>query len=134
MPPGVEYLRLSYDDMHLLGVNMLTKPSHYPLPNMADMTSNLHRAQIFSKLYLLKGYYQLPVYPEDIPKMAITTPFVTYTFNYFCFSLRNSGTTLQCLIDSILYDLNFSICYIDDILIFSCNLQQHQPHLRTGLE
>ena len=51
--------------------NMLTEADPYPLPNMADVTCNLHDARIFSKLDLLKGYYQFPVYPEDIPKTVI---------------------------------------------------------------
>ena len=107
-------------DYHQL--DMITEPNHYPLPNLADMTSNLHGTRIFSKLDLLKGYYQVPVYSEDIPKMAIITPFGTYTLNYSCFGLRNSGTTFQCLMDGILGDLTFCFCYVDDILIFSRNL------------
>ena len=70
-------------------LNMVTEPDHYPLPNIADVTTYLHGAKIFSKLDLLKGYYQVPMHPDDIPKTAITTPFSTYTFNYSCFGLRN---------------------------------------------
>ena len=76
-------------------LNMVTEPDHYPLPNIADVTTYLHGAKIFSKLDLLKGYYQAPMHPDDIPKTAITTPFGTYTFNYSCFGLRNAGATLQ---------------------------------------
>ena len=75
-------------------LNMMTEPDHYPLPNITDVTTYLHRAKIFSKLDLLKGYYQVPMYPADISKTAITTPFGTYTFNtfnYSCFGLRNAG-------------------------------------------
>ena len=36
--------------------------------------------------------------------------------------------------DGILGDLDICVCYIDDILIFSHNLQEHQCHLRTMLE
>lgn len=72
-------------------LNMQTEPDHYPLPNIADVTSFLHGAKIFSKLDLLKGYYQVPVHTEDVPKTAVTTPFGTFTFNYSCFGLRNPG-------------------------------------------
>lgn len=115
-------------------LNMLTEPDHYPLPNISDVTSSLHGSKIFSKLDLLKGYFQVPVHPDDIPKTAIITPFGTYTFNYSCFGLRNSGATFQRLMDGILGDLDFCVCYVDDILIFSNDKQQHLEHLRTVLQ
>ncbi len=96
-------------------LNMQTVPDHYPLPNIADITSFLHGAKIFSKLDLLKSYYQIPMHPEDILKTVITTPFCT--FNYSCFGLRNAGATFQRMMDFILGDLPFCVCYIDDILI-----------------
>ena len=65
-------------------LNNITEVDHYPLPNITDVTSFLHGATVFSKLDLMKGYFQVPMHPEDIPKMAIVTPFGTYTFNYSC--------------------------------------------------
>lgn len=115
-------------------LNMQTEPDHYPLPNIADVTSFLHGARIFSKLDLLKGYFQVPMAPEDIPKTAITTPFGTYTFNYSCFGLRNAGATFQRLMDGILGDLPFCVCYVDDILIFSDSQQEHILHLKAVLD
>ncbi|ROT64517.1 hypothetical protein C7M84_017545 [Penaeus vannamei] len=109
-------------------LNLITEPDHYPLPNMADLTSNLHGAKVFSKLDLLKGYFQVPVYPEDIPKTAVITPFGTYTFNFSTFGLRNSGATFQRMMDGILGDLPFCACYVDDILIFSGDPNEHLQH------
>ena len=100
-------------------LNMMTEPDHYPTPNISDVTSFLHGAQFFSKLDLLKGYFQVPMHAEDIPKTAITTPFGTFTFNYSCFGLRNAGATFQRLMDGILGDFPFCVCYVDDILVFS---------------
>ena len=106
-------------------LNNITKADHYPLPNIADVMSFLHGATVFSKLDLMKGYFQVPMHPEDIPKTAIVTPFGTYTFNYSCFGLINAGATFQRLMDGILGDLPFCVCYVDDVLVFSHTRKQH---------
>ena len=115
-------------------LNMKTEPDKYPLPNIADVTSSLHEATIFSKIDLLQGYFQVPVNPADIPKTAIITPFGSYTFNYSCFGLKNSGATFQRMMDGIFGNLDFCICYIDDILIFSKNEKEHRNHIKIILE
>jgi hypothetical protein len=56
-------------------LNLVTTPDKYPLPNMQDLSNSLHGCKIFSKIDLVKGFYQIPVATEDIPKTAIITPF-----------------------------------------------------------
>ena len=63
--PCGDYLRL----------NTVTVPDGYPLPNIVNFTSRISGSQVFSKLDLQKGYYQVPVAPEDVKKTAIITPF-----------------------------------------------------------
>ncbi|XP_066953393.1 uncharacterized protein [Macrobrachium rosenbergii] len=41
-------------------LNLATEPDHYPLPNKQDLTASFHGAKIFSKLELLKSYFQIP--------------------------------------------------------------------------
>ena len=115
-------------------LNNITEGDHYPLPNINDITSFLDGARIFSKLDLTKGYYQIPMAPEDIPKTAVATPFGTYTFNFSCFGLRNAGATFQRAMDVILGDLPFCTVYIDDILVFSKSVEEHLQHLRIILQ
>ena len=52
-------------------LNQATTPNRYPLPKMQDLANHLHGATIFSKLDLVKGYYQVPVKEEDNVKTAI---------------------------------------------------------------
>lgn len=114
-------------------LNKQTEADHYPVPNMADLLHSLHGAKVFSKLDLLKGYFQVPVSPEDVPKTAIITPFGSYVFYYSTFGLKNSGATFQRLMDTIFGEVSFVAVYIDDLLIFSRNHTEHQEHLRTAL-
>ncbi|XP_068203628.1 uncharacterized protein [Palaemon carinicauda] len=69
-------------------MNIKTELDHYPLPDIAGVISYLHKAKVFSSLYLLKGYYEVPMNPKHISKPAITTPFeehlrhLTIVFNH----------------------------------------------------
>jgi cleavage and polyadenylation specificity factor subunit 1 len=113
---------------------MQTEVDHYPTPNMPNLTSELHGACVFSKIDLLKGYFQIPVHPADVPKTAIVTPFGSFVFYYTPFGLRNAGATFQRTMDLIFSDLPFVIVYVDDILVFSRNHDDHKRHLRQVLQ
>ena len=67
-------------------VNRFTAPDRYPLPNLRDFTANLDGCRFFSKLDLLKGYFQIPVQKEDVPKTTISTPFGAFFF-FICLSV-----------------------------------------------
>lgn len=115
-------------------LNVKTVPDHYPLPNITDITNELDGAKYFTKLDLLKGYFQVPVHPDDVPKTAIITPFGTYVFFYSTFGLRNAGATFQRLMDNILGGLSYCVCYIDDILIHSKTEEEHREHIQNVLQ
>jgi len=114
-------------------LNTVTVPDRYLLPNIADFTSRIPGLTIFSKLDLLKGYYQVPMAEEDICKTAIITPFGMFEFLHLPFGLRNAGNTFQRMMDSILGDLPYCFTYVDDILVFSSSLEEHVEHLHQVL-
>ncbi|XP_039309916.1 uncharacterized protein K02A2.6-like [Solenopsis invicta] len=111
-------------------LNSATIPDRYPLPHIQDFTSGLYGKNIFSKIDLVKAYYQVPVAKEDIHKTAVTTPFGLFEFLVMPFGLRNAAQTFQRLMNSLVSDLDFVFCYLDDILIASKNEQEHIAHLR----
>jgi hypothetical protein len=53
---------------------LITEPVSYPLPNMLDFAHGATGCSIFSKIDLPKVYHKVPVHPDDICKMAISTP------------------------------------------------------------
>ena len=71
----------------------MTIPDWYPLPNIADFTSRISGATVFSKLDLQKGYYLVPMTSKDIQKNAIITPFGMFEFLRIPFGLGNTGNT-----------------------------------------
>lgn len=112
-------------------LNARTIPDRYPVRHLLDFSYALHGCTIFSVIDCAKAFTQIPVAPDDIPKTAITTPFGLFEFNFMTFGLRNAAQTWQRFIDNVLRDLPFCFGYLDDILVFSRNENEHQEHLRT---
>ena len=89
---------------------------------------------MFSKLDLVKAFYQIPVAEDDVAKTAVITPFGLFEFLRMPFGLRNAAQTFQRFIDQITRDLEFAYVYIDDILVASKSEEEHKQHLRILFE
>ncbi len=111
-------------------LNLVTEADVYPLPNMLDFSDRLAGCRVFSKIDLRKGYWQVPVRPEDVQKTADITPFGLFEFLRMPFGLRNAGSSFQRMMDRVLAGLPFAYCYLDDLWIASTDLATHQHHLR----
>ena len=111
-------------------LNAVTKPDRYPLPHIQSLSTKLHNAQWFSKIDLLRAYHQVPMNPADSEKTAVTTPFGLYEYAFIPMGLRNAGATFQRVMDGIFRDVPCVFVYLDDILVFSENQEQHEKDLR----
>ena len=74
--------------------------------------------------------------PEDVSKTAFRTPFGHYQFKVLSFGLTNAPATFQAAMNDMLRPLlgKFVVVYIDDILIYSRNADEHASHVRQVLE
>ena len=100
-------------------LNNATVPDKYLIPHIRDFTNRLAGSHMFSKLDLVKGYYQIPMNPADIPKTAVITPFGMDEFLVMPFGLCNAGASFQRMTDRVMSGLPFVFCYLDDVLIAS---------------
>jgi hypothetical protein len=91
---------------------------------------------VFTKLDLRLGCHQIRVREEDIPKTAFSTRYGSYEYTVMSFSLTNAPATFSHLMNYIFMDyLNkFIVFYLDDILVYSKNKEEHAEHLRLVLE
>jgi hypothetical protein len=110
-------------------LNMITTPDKYPLPNMQDFLNGLDGCSVFSKVNLVKVYHQIPVAPEDIPKMAIITPFGLFEYLFTSFGLSNATQTFQKMIDRTCANLEGTFPYMDDTRVGSPDRETHLHHL-----
>lgn len=115
-------------------LNARTVPDCYPVPHIQDFAYQLAGKKVFSTIDLVKAYNQIPIFVDDIPKSAITTPFGLFEFPYMTFGLRNAAQTFQRFLDEALRELEFCFGYIDDIIVYSESEDQHLHHLRQLFE
>lgn len=115
-------------------LNAITKVDRYPIPNINSFSSKLANKTCFSKIDLTSAYHQIRVHPNDVPKTAIITPFGLFEFKYIPFGLRNAASTFQRAMDKIFANLPCVFIYLDDILVFSDDLESHLRDLEKVFE
>ncbi|WMV29593.1 hypothetical protein MTR67_022978, partial [Solanum verrucosum] len=84
-------------------------PSASPWGSLVLFIKKKNGASVFSKIDLRSGYHQLKIRPEDVPKTSFRTRYGHYKF------------------------LVMSFVFIDDILAYSKNEEEHADHLRIIL-
>nr|GFC09764.1 putative reverse transcriptase domain-containing protein [Tanacetum cinerariifolium]GFC09771.1 putative reverse transcriptase domain-containing protein [Tanacetum cinerariifolium] len=95
-----------------------------------------YRSSVYSIIELRSGYHQLRVCEEDIPKTAFRTRYGHYEFQVMPFGLTNALAVFMDLINRVCkpYLDKFMIIFIDDILIYSKNKEEHEEHLKLILK
>ncbi|GJU19413.1 putative reverse transcriptase domain-containing protein [Tanacetum coccineum] len=117
-------------------LNKLTVKNRYPLPRIDDLFDQLQGSSVYSKIDLRSGYHQLMVRWEDILKTAFRTCYGHYEFQVMPFGLTNVPAVFMDLMNRVCkpYLDKFVIVFIDDILIYSKNKEEHEGHLKLILE
>ena len=113
-------------------LNAQTHRMHYPLPRIDDVFDQLSSGRVFSRLDLKSGYHQMRVAPTDVEKTSFVCPFGQYEYLVAPFGLTNLPSQYSKLMDQVFRNLigHTVVVYLDDIVIFSANNEDHLAHLR----
>nr|XP_016453228.1 PREDICTED: RNA-directed DNA polymerase homolog [Nicotiana tabacum] len=116
-------------------LNAVLKWIRYHIPNKRDLLKSTYKANVYSKFDMKSGFWQIQVAEKDRYKTAFNVPFGQYEWNVMPFGLKNAPSEFQNIMNSIFNDYSYmSIVYIDDVLIFSDNIDSHFKHLNTFLK
>ncbi|OMJ24159.1 Retrovirus-related Pol polyprotein from transposon [Smittium culicis] len=118
-------------------LNKNTIRDEYPLPRIDIILNQLFGCKIYSKIDILKAFYQIPLHEESIEASAFSTPAGHHEFLVMPQGMSNSPATFQRAMDNTLrtaIEGGYCAAFADDILIFSKNKDDHLVHLKNVLE
>ena len=117
-------------------LNNITIKNKYPLPRIDELLNRLSGARYFSKLDLQSGYHQIRIKDADIHKTAFRTRYGSFEWLVLPFGLTNAPSTFMAMMQDILRDHldKYCISLLDDIMIYSNTLEEHEQHLRRIMD
>ena len=126
-------MRLCVDYRQL---NQVTIKNKYPLPRIDDLFDQLKGSSLFLKIDLRSGYHQVRIREQDIQKTAFGTPQGHYEFLVMPFGLTNAPAVFMDLMHRVFREYldKFVIVFIDDILVYSKDEEEHKEHLGIVLQ
>jgi hypothetical protein len=122
--------------MDYRSLNEVTIKNKYPLPQINDLFDQLEGASVFSKIDLRSGYFQLKIREYDTPKTAFVTRYGSYDYTVMPFGLTNAPSYFMNMMNKVFMEFldKFVVVFIDDILVYSKNNEEHEKHLRLIME
>ena len=116
-------------------LNSITQKDKYLLPLVSDLLAAPSKGKFFTKIDLQHTYHLVWISPGDEWKTAFHTHYGSFEWLVMPFGLTNAPAGFQCFLNTIFADLLdvFVIIYLNDILIFSLNEEDHVKHVSEVL-
>ena len=105
-----------------------------PLPKIDEIYARLKGSRIYSTFDMRSGYYHMVLSEKLRPKSAFVSSFGKCEFKRCPFGLAQVPAYFQRLVNKVLSGLTFAFGYLDDILVFSPDMETHMEHLRVLFE
>ena len=107
---------------------------NFPMPLINDIMQQIAGNAVFSVIDLKQAYHRLPIHEEDQPLTAFMHNGKQYMFKKAPFGLKPLSSIFQRGMTRILGDLGYVLNFIDDIIIFSKNREDHARHVKEVLK
>ena len=116
-------------------INANTVTDTYPLPRIDDILADCAKGKIWGKIDMTNSFFQTRMHPDDIQYTAVMTPHGAFEWLVMPMGFKNSPPTHQRRMNQALRHLIGKIChvYLDDIIIWSQTLEEHQRNVETVL-
>ncbi len=117
-------------------LNSATVRNRYPLPKVDELFDQLQGARYFSTIDLRTGYWQIRMAADAVEKTAFTSRHGHFEWLVLPMGLTNAPAEFMALMETTFREeLNkFVLCFLDDILVYSKTLEEHERHLRAVLD
>lgn len=115
-------------------INEILHESKFPLPNMAELISNVSGHQFYTKLDLKNAYLQIEVVPDDCKYLVINTHLGLYKYLRLPFGIHSSPAIFQKFISQLLASHEGTHPYLDDIIVGGDSIEEHDQRLSKVLE
>jgi hypothetical protein len=114
----------------------VTIKNKYPLPRIDVFFNQLAGAKVFSKIDLYSNDHHIKIWASDIPKTAFSTRYGLYEYLVMLFGLTNAPAYFMYMMNSVFMpELHkFVVVFIDDILVYSRNEEEHAGHWHVVLQ
>jgi len=129
-------LRLCLDTRLL---NLRLHDAAFELPNIKDVLTIVAKKRVFSKIDLTSAFFQIKLRPEDRHLFSFVTTYegamTAFQFLVAPMGVKSVPKHFQRIISAILRDhAKFCLCYIDDVIVFSEDVNIHVQHVSTILD
>ena len=105
-----------------------------PIPKIDEIYARLEGSAVYSTFDMRSGYYHLELTPESQPKSAFVVGGPKggkWEFKRCPFGLTQAPAYFQALVNQVLEGISFAFGYLDDILIYSPDMERHLEHVRV---
>jgi hypothetical protein len=114
--------------------SLLRTSTLYHVLMISSTNSEVHACSL--KIDLRSGYHQLKIRESEIPKTAFITRYGLYEYTVMSFGLTNAPAYFMYLMNKVFMEYldKFVVVFIDDILIYSKDEEEHEKHLHLVLQ
>jgi hypothetical protein len=117
-------------------LNQQVVQDFYPIPNVLELMDYVSESKVFSSMDCVNGYFQLELNPAHREYTSFITPLGTFRYKVLPFGITLGPAVFSRMMHTILKDYigKFIVIFLDDILCFSKNMEEHKDHLRLVFE